>query len=358
MRRSPLRLRLTTSEHLRLEVDGIAYGLAPYGGLIRFWNSLLPRLSEFGIDVDLRLPTHIRAELPSVSALPPGQADAFTSTYFTTTVRAPSIVVVHDLIYELQPTTQQNPDWHRTLAAKKDAIASASFIAVPSESTAEGVRRVYSPTVSVEVIPHGVSHIFRPEQADIDDQRLSALLDRHLVSKPFILHVGGRSTYKRFEDILRAFASSRQLQNDYQLLVVGSETHPRPEESPLLEQLPPGTANFLGYQEDADLAAIYRKSAVVVSASEAEGFGLVVAEAISCGAPVACTAIPAHLEHGGRYASTFEPGDVAGLAQAIHSASGADRSTLLSAAADIRRQHDWTRVARSFALAVRSVARP
>lgn len=356
MRRAPLRLRLTTGRRLRLHVDGVAYGLSPFGGLIRYWDSVLPLLWRFEIDVDLRAPAHVRAALPAIDDLAPGPGDVFVSTYFTTRADTPSLVVVHDLIYELHSSSRHHSDWKRTIDAKKEAVLSASAIVVPSEATARDLHRVYMPDVPVEVVPHGVDSIFKPVQDAGACARVGKLLERHGVTKPIVLHVGGRSAYKRFTDVLSAFALDGHLPATYQLVVAGSETIPLATEVPLLDSLPDDSVIFVGYLNDEDLAALYRASKVVVSASTAEGFGLAIAEAAACGTPVACTAIPAHMEHAGRFAATFEPRDVVGLAEAIHRAASADPASISTAARAITTRHCWDNAARAFADSVQQVA--
>ncbi|SES45246.1 glycosyltransferase [Actinokineospora terrae] len=84
---------------------------------------------------------------------------------------------------------------------------------------------------------------------------------------------------------------------------------------------------YVGHLDHAELARLVGSAAVaVISPCWDEPFGLVVAEALACGTPVAGYArgaLPELLdEHTGVLA---EPGDVAGLAAAITAASGLDR---------------------------------
>ena len=67
----------------------------------------------------------------------------------------------------------------------------------------------------------------------------------------------------------------------------------------------------------AELAEVYRRAAVVLVPSEAEGFGLPVIEALACGAAVVASDIPALREAGGPAAVYAPVGDVGAWADAV-----------------------------------------
>ncbi|HEX4348563.1 MAG TPA: glycosyltransferase, partial [Vicinamibacterales bacterium] len=62
--------------------------------------------------------------------------------------------------------------------------------------------------------------------------------------------------------------------------------------------------------DDRTLAAVYRRSALVLLPSEREGFGLPVVEAMACGTPVVASDIPVLREVGGGVAEHCPVGDV------------------------------------------------
>ena len=61
---------------------------------------------------------------------------------------------------------------------------------------------------------------------------------------------------------------------------------------------------------DRTLAAVYRRAALVLQPSEAEGFGLPVAEALACGTPVLASDLAVLREVGGEAAVYRAVGDV------------------------------------------------
>ena len=72
---------------------------------------------------------------------------------------------------------------------------------------------------------------------------------------------------------------------------------------------------MLPFLDRATLAAVYRRSALVLLPSEREGFGLPVLEALACGTPVVASDIDALREVGGdavRYCPAEDVGGVDG----------------------------------------------
>jgi len=65
------------------------------------------------------------------------------------------------------------------------------------------------------------------------------------------------------------------------------------------------------------VAAVYRRAAVVLLTSEREGFGLPVLEALACGTPVIASDIPALRETGGSVATYCPVGGVPAWVAAV-----------------------------------------
>jgi glycosyltransferase involved in cell wall biosynthesis len=86
----------------------------------------------------------------------------------------------------------------------------------------------------------------------------------------------------------------------------------------------------LPFLAPAELAAVYRRAAVVLLPSDAEGFGLPVIEAFACGTPVIANDLAVLRETGGTLARYHPNENVAGWADEVltvvqRSAQDADR---------------------------------
>jgi glycosyltransferase involved in cell wall biosynthesis len=77
---------------------------------------------------------------------------------------------------------------------------------------------------------------------------------------------------------------------------------------------------FPDFVSDDDLPALYAGATLFVYPSLYEGFGLPVAEALACGAPVVCSNASSLPEVAGDAAFYFDPRDVDALANAMQRA--------------------------------------
>jgi glycosyltransferase involved in cell wall biosynthesis len=258
-----------------------------------------------------------------------------------------SVVTVHDCIYEenVELALLLDP-FDNVLQRKRRCIQNAATIIVPSRATEAALAKHYPGlTCVVHVVPEGVATQLTPPRRPLAIAN-SRWARRHPEeSRPYLLHVGGRGHYKDFGTLLSAFADPSLCQ-EFDLVVVGSESEPRPdEESPLARVPSEGRIVWLGQVPDAQLSALYAGAAAVVSVSTIEGFGLPVLEAAALGTPVACTRIPAYVETVGAVAEMFEPQDVAGCAQAIRAAVDLPREPLLEFGRELSITFSWRRMA-------------
>jgi glycosyltransferase involved in cell wall biosynthesis len=118
-----------------------------------------------------------------------------------------------------------------------------------------------------------------------------------------LLHVGSTIPRKRIDLVLRIFALVHAQRSATRLIRAGGPL--TAGQRALARDL--GIADrivHLPVLDRATLAAVYRRSALVLMPSEREGFGLPVLEALACGTPVVASDIPALREVGG-YAATY-----------------------------------------------------
>jgi len=141
-----------------------------------------------------------------------------------------------------------------------------------------------------------------------------------------IIGVGHLIPRKGFADLVRAFARSGLAGQGWHLAIIGEG-----EQGPLLESViaeqAPGSAQIVAPTDD--IAAWYRRAAIIAVSSDVEVFSLVLAEAIQAGvAPVAYAADgPAFILE--EFPEQLVPiGDVDALAQALARTAAADRAAL------------------------------
>jgi glycosyltransferase involved in cell wall biosynthesis len=135
-------------------------------------------------------------------------------------------------------------------------------------------------------------------------------------SAPVLLHVGSCIPRKRIDVLLSVVGAVRQHRSDIRLVQVGGEF--TSADRSLISQfgLEKSITQVRGVSR-LELARLYRAASLVLVTSEAEGFGLPVAEALACGAAVLASDIPVLREVGGDAASYAPVGDVDGWAAKV-----------------------------------------
>jgi glycosyltransferase involved in cell wall biosynthesis len=132
----------------------------------------------------------------------------------------------------------------------------------------------------------------------------------------WLLHVGSCIPRKRADVLLDVVAAVRAAAPDVRLVKVGGEWTAAHRERIDRHRLADAIVHARGVSR-AELAEAYRRAAAVLVPSEAEGFGLPVAEALACGAAVVASDIPPLREAGGPAAVYRPVGDVPAWADAV-----------------------------------------
>ena len=114
----------------------------------------------------------------------------------------------------------------------------------------------------------------------------------------------------------------------------------------LVDDLGLDDVELVGAVDDVELRTLYQRCSLAVFPSLEEGFGLPVAEAAACGAPVVCSDVSSMPEVIGCDEALFNPYDVGDMARVIEQAlvDAALRTRLLEASAACAARWTWSRV--------------
>ncbi|MCK5851080.1 MAG: glycosyltransferase [Kiritimatiellae bacterium] len=163
----------------------------------------------------------------------------------------------------------------------------------------------------------GINTRFKPAETP-QNNTISRLIDKSNGAKN-ILYVGRMDPYKNISTLLKALATARKNCGFQISLTIAGGLDPRYPETPkLAEEL--GISNavkWTGYLSNKDLLSLYQHCDLLVHPSRYEGFGLTVAEAMSCGLPVICSNTGPMPEVAGNAAIMLDPDDIDGFTNNI-----------------------------------------
>jgi glycosyltransferase involved in cell wall biosynthesis len=173
----------------------------------------------------------------------------------------PSVVTVHDLHFEHDPSVMSRLDRFTFKTVVPRAVRRADHVIAVSEATKRDVVDLYGiPPEKVTVTPHGVDPAFSPGTG----------------AGGFVLFVGAIQARK---DPLAAAAAAAAVGLPF--VAVGPEKEPG-----LAAALRARGADVRGWVEQEELAQLYRDAAALILPSRFEGFGVPVLEAMASGTPV------------------------------------------------------------------------
>lgn len=321
------------------------------------WSLELPRRAEVGL---AEIGERVRVN-PSTTPLPgtlwlvtlagpalAGRADVFVGTLGVLPRRlpVPAVVVIHDLTPRSRPR-------HHTLANRfcfnaylEDSLGRADAVVCVSEATRARLAKVAPQAARrTVVIGEGVDASFSPPP---EDETPDAMRSRFAAGRPFIVQVGTIEPRKGVETLIRAHGHLLESQADAPDLVLAGgrgwggrfveralSRHPRPER-----------VHLPGYVEAEAVIGLLRHAEVAVVASEEEGFGRPLVEALGCGAACVASDEPALVEAAGGAALHAPRGDATALAAALAAAlETKTRDRLRTAARGRRPQLSWVPVA-------------
>ncbi len=248
----------------------------------------------------------------------------------------PTVSMVHDLTPRTHP--------HRHTVANRivfrlfleRSLKTAEVVVAGSEATRAEILSAF-PWVEpkLERIGYGVDAWFSPGPPGDDG---AATRERFAGGRPYVLHLGTIEPRKGITDLVAAWESLVEGREEAPDLVIagkaGWQTEPileRIKAAPFAERI-----HLPGYVSREESRELLRHAAAFVLASEAEGFGLPLAEAVSCGTPAVASDIPVLRESGGDAVLYSPVTDPEALAGALAEALDPDVATRLRARAAVR----------------------
>jgi glycosyltransferase involved in cell wall biosynthesis len=231
------------------------------------------------------------------------------------------VLLLHDMTPERYQWSE--PKWTLKRFAIENSSATTTVFVSVSQATATAFEQYYPHVNAVSFVSvNGVDKEFRTAatilssriDSSVDPQRadeLQALRSRlKLGNNPYLILVGNRLGYKNAGTLYSALQhQSKEMMSsrvvNVSLLFVGGDGAPREAENATLEMLKRNSGEgrlrvstivYTLSLSDRDLCTAFGGAAALVYLSLDEGYGLPVAEALSCGCPVIASDIPAHRE--------------------------------------------------------------
>lgn len=246
-----------------------------------------------------------------------GDLDLFFSPLATLPLRSrlPSVVTVHDLTALLYPETHRLKVRWSQIPFLGPSLRRARRIVAVSEATARDIRFAF-PEVGerIRIVANGVDDEFRPaDSATIDRVRSELGMPRG-----YLLYSGTLEPRKNLEGLLDAWEALAEDEADpLPLLLAGDYGWRNRSLLRRIEKLASRGVTYLGRLQRQRLVEVMQAATVFVYPSYYEGFGLPVAEAMSCGVPAVVSDRSSLPEVVGEAGLKVDPEDPRGLALAL-----------------------------------------
>jgi glycosyltransferase involved in cell wall biosynthesis len=244
--------------------------------------------------------------------------------------KIPIVITVYDMIYELYPN--QFIDSRLVIKAKKRAIERADIIIAISENTKNDLIRIYGVPESKIKVVYLASSLRSSNTIEFDELKTS-----YRITRPYILYVGDRHTYKNFKILIDTYKN--HLSDKFDLVCFGGGNFKTNE-------LKSSDNNIIQLHGSDDLlASLYKHAFCFVYPSLYEGFGIPPLEAMSMGCPVIASNTSSIPEVVGDAAILFDPNSEKELVQSIQSLYNEHtRNDLIKSGYEQEKKFSWEKM--------------
>lgn len=285
----------------------------------------------------------------TIKQLKKGDFDIFHPTYFDDYFidylhGKPFVLTIHDMIPELFPQYFARDDYQIRMKKKLAPLASA-IIAVSETTKKDILKFIDVPEEKIHVIYHGTNII-------------KTSVNKPLFDFPYILYVGERHCYKKFNEWLKYLSTFLKRHKDVRVVCTGKPF--TEEECGLMQKLGINDAFVHFYVgSDEDFYSLYHNALAFVYTSEYEGFGIPILEAYQADCPVLLNHASCFPEVAGDAAIYFrmtgEDSDFTEQMENIYNMSTTEKEELLKRQRERLKLYSWVESANQLSKVYESV---
>jgi len=228
--------------------------------------------------------------------------------------KVPKLVIIHDLVYALQPEYVV-PNHRKFLSAlTKQALINCTKVIVNSESTKRDLLKVHKTNKPIVTIAPAVDADF---YTPASSEQINQIKAKYGISGDYTLFLSTLEPRKNVASLIKAYSAlSSEVRSKYKLVLAGKKGWLDDEIQELCETMGDHVIRT-GRVETIDKPALYSGASVFAFPSAYEGFGMPILEAMACGTPVITSNVSSMPEVAGDAAVIVNPKDTHEISEAL-----------------------------------------